>query len=66
MPAFIDRNTMAELGDGAQHVEVLGHETFREFHLPRAVNIPLPELDQRAVQELDPGRPVIVYCHDFA
>ena len=35
------------------------------LHIPGAVNIPLKELGRRAAAELDPQRPVIVYCHEF-
>jgi phage shock protein E len=49
---------------GAQLVEVLPAEDFEDFHIEGAVNIPLKELARRA-DELDRGRPVIVYCNDF-
>lgn len=51
---------------GAQVVEVLGPEEFEENHLPGAVNVPLPMLDDEASVRLDPTRPVLVYCWDSA
>jgi rhodanese-related sulfurtransferase len=49
---------------GAQLVEVLDHAEYERLHLAGAVNIPLDELGQRAPAELDPARPVVVYCYD--
>jgi rhodanese-related sulfurtransferase len=49
---------------GAQLVEVLPGEEYGELHLPGAINIPLIALDARSVQQLDPGRDVVVYCWD--
>ena len=55
----------ALLDDGAQLVEVLPEPEYREEHLPGAINIPLKELDERALRELDRRRPVVVYCNDY-
>jgi rhodanese-related sulfurtransferase len=52
------------LRDGAQVVEVLQRSEYDERHLPGAVSIPLWELAERAPKELDPSRPVVVYCYD--
>lgn len=66
MPAFIDRDAVqARLGH-AQLVDVLEPDSYRELHLPGAVNIPLRDLDRRAPLELRREIPVVVYCHDFA
>jgi rhodanese-related sulfurtransferase len=65
MPAAIDRtNVQGLLADHAQLVEVLPTAEYESVHLPGAINIPLRELGHRAPNELDPTRPVIVYCHD--
>lgn len=65
MPEPIDRSRVqALLATGAQLVEVLPDEEFAEEHLPGALNLNLKRLDGRAVTDLDPGRPVIVYCWD--
>ncbi|WP_225099982.1 CBS domain-containing protein [Streptomyces sp. CoH27] len=50
--------------DMAQLVEVLPSEPYEQAHLPGALRIGLRELDTRARDWLDPGRPVVVYCAD--
>jgi hypothetical protein len=52
------------LAQGAQLLEVLPEEEYREEHLPEAINIPLKELDAESAGRLDQGKPVIVYCWD--
>jgi rhodanese-related sulfurtransferase len=54
------------LEEGAQLVEVLPAEEFKEDHLPGAMNIPLGHIDPEGVNALDEDRPVIVYCWDRA
>ena len=51
-------------GRGAQVLEVLPRDEYEEQHLPRALSVPLKELDAAAVADLDRGAPVIVYCWD--
>jgi rhodanese-related sulfurtransferase len=51
---------------GAQVVDVLGEEEYEEDHLPGAINLPLRRIETDATTELDPGRPVLVYCWDSA
>ncbi len=51
---------------GAQLVEVLGPEEFEEDHLPGAINLPLRKIETEARRQLDPSRPVVVYCWDSA
>lgn len=53
------------LSNGAQLVEVLPADEYREEHLPGAVNVPLKELDRERVATLNRDAPVIVYCHDY-
>lgn len=53
------------MADGAQVVEVLPADEYREGHLPGAAGIPLKELDRRAPRELDRSRPVVTYCWDW-
>jgi rhodanese-related sulfurtransferase len=55
----------ALLDSGAQLVEVLPEEDYRELHLPGAVNIPLKELDADTTARLDKSNPVVVYCWDY-
>ncbi|HET6714292.1 MAG TPA: rhodanese-like domain-containing protein [Actinomycetota bacterium] len=65
--AVHDRDEVRALMDrGAQVVEVLGAEEFREHHLPGAINLPLRKIETEARGELDPTRPVVVYCWDSA
>ncbi|MER7433776.1 rhodanese-like domain-containing protein [Pseudonocardia alni] len=52
------------LDGGAQLVEVLPAQEYAEMHLPGALNIPLKTLDAATTADLDPQRPVIVYCWD--
>lgn len=52
------------LADGAQLVEVLPRDKYRDEHLPGAINIPLKELDAQTAGQLDRSRPVVAYCHD--
>jgi rhodanese-related sulfurtransferase len=64
-PMIVDVEGVQELiARGAQLVEVLPKHEYRQLHLPRAMNLPLSELDARSAQRLDRGRPVVVYCWD--
>jgi rhodanese-related sulfurtransferase len=66
MPNVVTRAEVQELIEhGAQLVEVLPSEEFEWAHLPGAVNIPLRDLEERALSTLDLSRPVIAYCHDL-
>lgn len=66
MPTAVDRREVQRLLDDedAQLVEVLPEAEFEDEHLPGAVNVPLKTLDRERAEELDPTRPVIVYCYD--
>jgi rhodanese-related sulfurtransferase len=67
VPEVIDRDRVRELVEsGAQLVEVLPAEEYEEDHLPAAVNLPLRRLETAAIDQLEPDRPVIVYCWDAA
>ena len=67
MPRSIDRDEVGRLlaEEDAQLVEVLPATDYEKEHITGAINIPLKELDERAPRELDPERPVIVYCNDY-
>jgi phage shock protein E len=52
------------LARGAQLVEVLPDEEYREEHLPGAISIPLKQLDRTSAAVLARDRAVIVYCWD--
>ena len=67
MPHPIDRAELQRLRtQGAQLVEVLPADEYEEQHLPGAISMPLRRIDQEAKSQLDPSRPVIVYCWDSA
>jgi rhodanese-related sulfurtransferase len=67
MPKDVGRAEVQRLMErGAQVVEVLPHEEFEEEHLPGAINLPLRKIEGEARGRLDPNRPVVVYCFDFA
>jgi rhodanese-related sulfurtransferase len=62
----IDRDRLQQLvsEEQAQLVDVLSRSAYEALHLPHAINIPLKDLDEKAVEQLDRSRPVIVYCYD--
>ena len=67
MPKEIDRGEVRRLVEaGAQLVEVLPSSEYEEDHLPGAINLPLRQLEARAIELLDRSRPVVVYCWDSA
>ena len=68
MPAEVDRHEVQRLlsEEQAQLVEVLPEDEYREEHLPGAIHLPLTELSAKTAARLDPDRPVIVYCYDYA
>ena len=51
----------ALLADGAQLVDVRVAHEWDAGHIPGATHLPLEELAERT-NELDPGRPVVLYC----
>jgi rhodanese-related sulfurtransferase len=67
VPGEIDRAEVQRLMEaGAQLVEVLPAEEYREDHLPGAINLSLRKIETDARDLLDPSRPIIVYCWDSA
>ncbi len=67
MPTPIDRGELERLlrEEQAQLVEVLPPDEYEDEHLPGAINIPLKTIDAETTRQLDPQRPVIVYCYDY-
>jgi rhodanese-related sulfurtransferase len=64
---LIDRDQLRDLvAAGAQLVEVLPEDEYREDHLPGAISIPLTHLDREAASRLDRNHTVVVYCFDSA
>jgi len=67
MSSPIDRDQLQNLvAQGAQLLEVLPADEYREDHLPGARSIPLSQIDRESAASLDPNRAVIVYCWDMA
>lgn len=65
MPTSIKRADVQRLvAEGAQLVETLPEQDYRDGHLPSAISVPLKQLTAQRAAELDRGRPVIVYCWD--
>jgi rhodanese-related sulfurtransferase len=65
MPREIQREEVRRLvAAGAQLVDVLLRAEYEAEHIAGAINIPLKELNRETAGRLDPGSPVIVYCHD--
>lgn len=65
MPTPIHRDRLQELlGEGAQLVEVLPADEYREEHLVGARSIPLRQLTEMTTADLDRAQPVVVYCWD--
>lgn len=66
VPTELGRSDVQRLlEEGAQLVEVLPVDEYKDEHLPGAINIPLKELAEAAPRLLDPSRPIIVYCYDY-
>ena len=67
MATLIDRDQLQELvARGAQLVEVLPADEYKEDHLPGAISIPLRQVNRESAKLLDPTRDLIVYCWDMA
>ncbi|TMG60072.1 MAG: rhodanese-like domain-containing protein [Chloroflexi bacterium] len=67
MSSPIDRDQLQNLvAQGAQLLEVLPADEYREDHLPGARSIPLSQIDRESAAALDANRAVIVYCWDMA
>lgn len=66
VPIAVDRAEVMRLLDaqGAQLVEVLPRQEYDEEHLDAAVHLALKDLNAASSANLDPNRPVIVYCWD--
>jgi rhodanese-related sulfurtransferase len=67
MTQEVDREGVRRLMEqGAQIIDVLPAREYGEDHLPGAVNLPIRRIEAEADRVLDPGRPIVVYCADFA
>jgi len=59
-----DIRSMVDAGH-AQLVEVLPASEYRDEHLPKAINIPLSDLNAERAWQLKTDEPLIVYCFDY-
>ncbi len=67
MAQEVDREGIRRLMErGAQIVDVLPAQDYREDHLPGAINLPIRKIETEASQVLDRARPIVVYCADSA
>ena len=65
MPHSILYPELKQLLDaGAQLVEVLPEDEYREEHIPGAVSVPLKKLDAETTADLDKRKAIVVYCWD--
>jgi rhodanese-related sulfurtransferase len=66
MPSAIDTHAARALHErGALFIEVLPAADYRERHIAGAINIPLPNLTDDAVADLDRSATVVTYCFDY-
>lgn len=70
MVSFITTDSLKKKIDSKDDfalVEVLGSETFAEFHLPGAVNVPVDDTFEANIQKTVPDKntAVVVYCRDI-
>lgn len=57
-----DVYTAQKNGETFTLVDVRSAEAWRQGHIPGAIHMPYAEMPARALSELDPTLPVIVYC----
>jgi len=50
----------------AQLVEMLPAKEYKREHLPKAINIPLSQLNPETAQQLRKDQAIIVYCADYS
>ncbi|MDP3741011.1 MAG: rhodanese-like domain-containing protein [bacterium] len=69
-PGFITTADLKKKIDSKEDfalVEVLGPETFAEFHIPGAVNVPVDDTFEEGIQEAvpDKNKLTVIYCRDI-
>lgn len=64
----VSRDKAREMIDdrSATVVETLPNESYRDYHLPTAINIPLDDSFEQSIKEAatDQQAPILVYCKD--
>ena len=53
-------------GEKFKLVEVLSQDSFKQGHLPGAINIPVDRLKNEAPKKLKKGDTIIVYCASYS
>ncbi len=62
-PVAVGREDVQDLlARGAQAVDVRSAASHAAAHLPGALSLPLPLLDQRCLDQLERHQPIVVYC----
>jgi len=65
MPTEISSPRVQELVEHDAHLlDVLPEKEYEEEHLPRAINIPLKDLNRAATSSLRRDKPIVTYCYD--
>lgn len=57
-------NQRIEKGEDFVLIDILNPDDFEQEHIPGAINMPLPELRQRAKNDLSKNQRIVVYGHD--
>ena len=57
-----DVYTAQKQGDAVTLIDVRSDEAWRQGRIPGALHMPYAEMPERALAELDPAVPVVVYC----
>lgn len=70
MVGFITTDDLKKKIDAKENfalVEVLGPETFAEFHIPGAVNVPVDDTFEAGIQKAvpDKNKTTVIYCRDI-
>ena len=56
---------MMENKDKFKLVEVLGEDSYKEGHIPNAINIPVDKLEKDAAKKLKKTDTIVVYCANY-
>ena len=56
---------MMENNDKFKLVEVLGEESYKDNHIPGAINIPVDKLEKDAGKKLKKTDTIVVYCANY-
>ena len=66
MATTVTRDEVRRLqAEGALVLEALPRKEYEWKHIAGAINIPIKDLNERSVAQLDREQPVVTYCNDF-